>query len=66
MNLKASDNGGARFDVGSPGERACDVGGHNSDQCILPVGTIGLWSSALYIESLLGEGVKVLALAGSG
>ena len=34
MNLKASDNGGAGVDVGSPGEKVCDVGGRDSDLCI--------------------------------
>ena len=31
--------------------------------CAFPVGNVGLWSSLPYIESLLGEGVKVLVLA---
>ena len=34
MNLKASDNGEAGVDVGSPGERVCDIGGRDSDLCI--------------------------------
>ena len=62
-SLKASDNGGAGVDLGSPGERACDVGGHVSDLCISCWNCRGLWSSVPYIESLLGEGVKGLVLA---